>query len=57
MSLVRGDMVKKGKTQEEAEAGIDLFTTLVGWAKEATLTARSPDSGQIAELLLSFANP
>jgi hypothetical protein len=28
-TLVRGDMVKKGRTQEEAEAGIDLLITLV----------------------------
>ena len=28
-TLVRGDMVKKGRTQEEAEAGIDLLITVV----------------------------
>jgi len=28
-TLVRGDMVKKGKSQAEAEAGIDMFITLV----------------------------
>jgi hypothetical protein len=28
-TLVRGDMIKKGSTQEEAEAGIDILITLV----------------------------
>ncbi|MHC4352032.1 MAG: hypothetical protein ACYS0H_04865, partial [Planctomycetota bacterium] len=27
-TLVRGDMVKKGSTQEEAEAGIDVLITI-----------------------------
>ena len=28
MTLVRGDMVKKGNTQEQSEAGIDMFISL-----------------------------
>ena len=36
-TLVRGDMVKKGSTQEEAEAGIDLLITLVKLVERAKL--------------------
>jgi hypothetical protein len=36
-TMVRGDMVKKGSTQEEAEAGIDLLITLVKLVERAKL--------------------
>jgi hypothetical protein len=36
-TLVRGDMVKKGKSQAEAEAGIDMFITLVRFLDRVTL--------------------
>jgi len=36
-TLVRSDMVKKGSTQEEAEAGIDLLITLVKLVERAKL--------------------
>ncbi|NQT01838.1 MAG: DUF3352 domain-containing protein [Planctomycetes bacterium] len=36
-TLVRSDMVKKGSTQEEAEAGIDLLITLVRLVERAKL--------------------
>jgi hypothetical protein len=35
--MVRSDMVKKGSTQEEAEAGIDLLITLVKLVERAKL--------------------
>jgi len=38
MTLVRGDMVKKGKTQEESEAGIDLMIALAKLAKQLKLS-------------------
>ena len=37
-TLVRGDMVKKGKTQEEAETGIDMLTTLMKLVKHIKLS-------------------
>jgi len=37
-ALVRGDMVKKGKTQHEAETGITMLTTLVRFFDHITLT-------------------
>jgi hypothetical protein len=36
-TMVRNDMVKKGRTQEEAEAGIDLLITLVKLVERAKL--------------------
>jgi len=57
LSLVRGDMVKKGKSQQEAEAGIDLFTALVGWVNQATLTAGAASDGPMAEVCISFSKP
>lgn len=56
-SLVRDDMAKKGKSQEEAEAGIDIFTSLVSWADEATVTTGSAGRGQLGELRLEFSKP
>ena len=37
MTLVRGDMVKKGNTQEQAEAGIDMLISLVKFLDRAKL--------------------
>jgi hypothetical protein len=37
-TMVRSDMVKKGSTQEEAEAGIDLLITLVRLVERAKLS-------------------
>ncbi|MBN1509698.1 MAG: hypothetical protein JW955_22820 [Sedimentisphaerales bacterium] len=37
-TLVRGDMVKKGKSRQEAEAGIDLLITLVRLVDQAKLS-------------------
>ena len=37
-TLVRGDMVKKGSTQEEAEGGIDLLITLAKFFKSLKLS-------------------
>jgi len=37
-ALVRGDMVKKGNTQEDAEAGIDLLISLVKFVDRARLS-------------------
>jgi hypothetical protein len=42
-TLVRGDMVKKGKTQQEAEAGIDLFISLVRLIDQAKLSVGARD--------------
>ena len=38
MTLVRGDMVKKGKTQAESEAGIDLMIAVIKFAKQLKLS-------------------
>ena len=57
MSMVRDDMVKKGKSQQEAEAGIDIFTALLGWIDQATLTAGRDGRGQMSELRVSFSKP
>ncbi len=37
-ALVQGDMVKKGKSRTEAEAGIDLFISLMGFLDQAKLS-------------------
>jgi len=37
MTLVRGDMVKKGNTQEQSEAGIDMLISLVKFLKSVKL--------------------
>ncbi len=37
-TLVRGDMVKKGSTQEEAEAGIDMLITVVKFVDSVKLS-------------------
>jgi hypothetical protein len=37
-TLVRGDMVKKGKSQQESEAGIDLLITLVKFVDQVKLS-------------------
>ena len=55
--LVRGDMVKKGKSQAEAEQGIDLFCALIGWADRATLKLGQGGERQAGELRLTFRSP
>jgi hypothetical protein len=35
--LVRGDMVKKGRTRQEAEAGIDMLLTAIGLVDQVSL--------------------
>jgi hypothetical protein len=37
-TLVRGDMVKKGSTQEEAETGIDMLITVVKFVDHVKLS-------------------
>lgn len=37
-TLIRGDMIKKGRTQEESEAGIDLLITIVKLCKQFKLS-------------------
>jgi hypothetical protein len=36
--LVRGDMVKKGNTQEQAEAGIDMLIALARFVRHVELS-------------------
>jgi hypothetical protein len=43
-TMVRSDMVKKGSTQEEAEAGIDLLITLVKLVEHAKLGLGTQES-------------
>lgn len=57
MSLVRGEMTKKGKSQQEAEAGMDIFIALVGWINQANLATGATGRGQMAELRLNFSKP
>jgi hypothetical protein len=42
-ALVHDDMVKKGKTQAESEAGINVLITLVGLVDRVTLTCGAHD--------------
>jgi hypothetical protein len=56
-TLVRGDMVKKGKSQAEAEQGIDTLCALIGWADRATLKLGQGGDRTAAELRLSFRKP
>jgi len=53
-TLVRGDMVKKGKSQAEAEQGIDMLCAFIGWADRATLKLGQVGGQQAGELKLSF---
>ena len=52
-----GDMVKKGKSQAEAEQGIDTLCALIGWADRATLKLGQGGDSTAAELRLSFRKP
>ena len=54
MTLVRGDMVKKGKTQEESEAGIDLMIALTKLAKQLKLSAGTHKNLTQAKLELNL---
>jgi hypothetical protein len=53
-TLIRDDMVKKGKTQAEAEAGINLLITLVGFVDRATLTLGTREGLTDAQLRLKL---
>jgi len=54
MTLVRGDMVKKGKTQEESEAGIDLMIALTKLVKQLKLSVGTHKDLTEAKLELSL---
>ncbi len=54
MTLVRGNMVKKGRTQAESEAGIDLMITLIKLAKQLKLSAGTGKDLTQAKLELSL---
>ncbi len=53
-ALVHDDMVKKGKTQAESEAGINILTTLVQLVDRVTLTCGSRDGLTDAQLRLKL---
>jgi len=54
MTLVRGDMVKKGRTQAESEAGIDLMIALAKLAKQFKLSVGTHKDLTQAKLELSL---
>jgi hypothetical protein len=55
-TLVRGNMVKEGKSQKEAEASIDNLIALIGWFEQANLaTGNVGGAGQFAEARFSFS--
>lgn len=53
-ALVRDDMLKKGKSQAEAETAIDTLCAAIGWLERATLSVGSERSPAIAELKAAF---
>ena len=53
-TLVRGDMVKKGKTQEESEGGIDLMINLAKLAKGLKLSVGTHEALTQARLELKL---
>ena len=55
--LVRGTMLKDGKSEEEAQQSIGTLCALVGWADRATLKFGPGREKQLAELRLSFGKP
>jgi hypothetical protein len=56
-ALVRGNMLKEGKSQAEAEQAIDMLCALIGWADRATLRLGQGGGQQAAELRFSFRKP
>ena len=48
--LVRGDMVNKGRTQEEAEAGIDMLITVIKLVEHVELSISSHEDITSAQL-------
>jgi hypothetical protein len=56
-TLVRGDMVKKGKSQQEAEAGIDLFITLVKFVDQIKLSIGTQEDLTQARLQMRLNLP
>jgi len=53
-TLVHGDMVKKGKSLEEAEAGIDMLITLAGLIERASLSIGTQEALMQARLELKL---
>jgi hypothetical protein len=56
-TLVRGDMVKKGRSQAEAQAGIDLLITLVRFVDQVTLSVAAQEDLTRARLQMSLNLP
>jgi hypothetical protein len=55
--LVRGDMVKKGRSHEEAEAGIDMLITLAKLVDQITLSIGTQNDLQEARLQIRLRLP
>jgi len=53
-TLVQGDMVKKGKTRPEAEAGIDMLIALVRLVDQARLSLGTEQGLTQAQLTLKL---
>jgi hypothetical protein len=53
-TLVRGDMVKKGKSQQESEAGIDLLITLVKFVDQVKLSLGTDQGLTQAQLTMKL---
>jgi hypothetical protein len=56
-TLVRGDMIKKGKSQEEAEAGIDMLITLMRFIEQVKLSIGTEQGLTQAALRLKLNLP
>jgi hypothetical protein len=52
--LVRGDMVKKGKSQQESEAGIDMLITLVKFVDQVKLSLGTDQGLTQAQLTMKL---
>ena len=53
-TLVRGDMVKKGRTKEEAEAGIDVLITIARLCESLKLSIGTREGTTEASLELKL---
>ena len=56
-TLVRGDMVKKGRSQQESEAGIDMLITLTKLVDHITLSIGTQESMPQARLQMRLRLP
>jgi hypothetical protein len=56
-TMVRGDMVKKGRSQQEAEAGIDMLITLTKLVDQVKLTIGTQEDMQEARLQMRLRLP